>query len=176
MIEWWSERNVPEDRSPIPFILVSTDCETSVFVVCSNDGQEFGGSIYHQIDDKLETGIQLAWEAGSNNTRLGIGCKYQFDKDASMRVKVNNSSQIGLGYTQKLRHGNYRHFVFFLLLLGIFPQYLSLFSSIQVSKLRFRAFSTARTSIKVGTSWVLGSTWKPRKLPFTLMTFPFYVT
>ncbi|KAG1679754.1 Voltage-dependent anion-selective channel protein 2 [Nymphon striatum] len=70
-----------------------------------NDGQEFGGSIYQRVNSQLETGIQLAWQAGSNNTRFGLGCKYQLDRDASFRAKINNSSQIGLGYTQKLRDG-----------------------------------------------------------------------
>lgn len=70
-----------------------------------NDGQEFGGSIYQKVSPNLETGIQLAWSAGSNDTRFGIGCKYDLDKDASLRAKVNNTSQIGLGYQHKLRDG-----------------------------------------------------------------------
>lgn len=71
----------------------------------SDDGQEFGGSIYQKVSPRLETGIQLAWSSGSNNTRFGIGAKYDLDKDASLRAKVNNASQIGLGYQQRLRDG-----------------------------------------------------------------------
>ncbi|XP_044252736.1 voltage-dependent anion-selective channel-like isoform X1 [Tribolium madens] len=71
----------------------------------SDDGQEFGGSIYQKLSPKMETGIQLAWSAGSNNTKFGIGAKYDLDQDAAIRAKVNNSSQIGLGYQQRLREG-----------------------------------------------------------------------
>lgn len=71
----------------------------------SDDGQEFGGSIYQRVSPRLETGIQLAWSSGSNNTRFGIGAKYDLDRDASLRAKVNNTSQIGLGYQQRLRDG-----------------------------------------------------------------------
>lgn len=71
----------------------------------SDDGQEFGGSIYQKLSPKLQTGINLAWSAGSENTRFGVGAKYQLDSDASLRCKVNNASQIGLGYQQRLRDG-----------------------------------------------------------------------
>lgn len=99
----------------------------------SNDGTEFGGSIYQKVNDELETAVTLAWTAGSNNTRFGIAAKYKLDKDASLSVsapwlwsrqvltnplgcfvsfllftpqaKVNNASLIGVGYTQSLRPG-----------------------------------------------------------------------
>merc|ERR1711962_162043 len=45
----------------------------------ANDGAEFGGSLYHKIKPDL--------------------------KGAAIRAKVNNSSQIGLGYQQKIRDG-----------------------------------------------------------------------
>lgn len=70
-----------------------------------NDGSEFGGSIYQKVNDKLETAVNLAWTAGSNGTRFGIGAKYQLDSSASISAKVNNSSLVGIGYTQTLRPG-----------------------------------------------------------------------
>ncbi|TRZ22114.1 hypothetical protein HGM15179_005018 [Zosterops borbonicus] len=70
-----------------------------------NDGTEFGGSIYQKVNDKLETAVNLAWTAGNSNTRFGIAAKYQIDTDASFSAKVNNSSLIGLGYTQTLKPG-----------------------------------------------------------------------
>ena len=70
-----------------------------------NDGQVFGGSVYQKVNPQLETGINLGWTASKNETSFGIGCKYALDKSASVRAKVNNSSQIGLGYQQKLRDG-----------------------------------------------------------------------
>ncbi|VEN60425.1 unnamed protein product [Callosobruchus maculatus] len=71
----------------------------------SEDGQTFGGSIYQKINPKMETGIMLAWSAGSNNTKFGIGAKYDLDADAAIRAKVDNASQVGLGYQQRLRDG-----------------------------------------------------------------------
>ncbi|NP_001279250.1 voltage-dependent anion-selective channel protein 1 [Callorhinchus milii] len=70
-----------------------------------NDGTEFGGSVYQKVSDNLETAVNLAWTAGNSNTRFGIAAKYQIDDDASFSVKVNNSSLIGLGYTQVLKPG-----------------------------------------------------------------------
>lgn len=54
----------------------------------SNDGTEFGGSIYQKVNDELETAVTLAWTAGSNNTRFGIAAKYKLDKDASLSVSA----------------------------------------------------------------------------------------
>uniref|UniRef100_A0A3B4VD19 Non-selective voltage-gated ion channel VDAC1 n=3 Tax=Seriola TaxID=8160 RepID=A0A3B4VD19_SERDU len=70
-----------------------------------NDGTEFGGSIYQKVNDQLETAVNLAWTAGNSNTRFGIAAKYQIDPDASFTAKVNNSSLVGLGYTQTLKPG-----------------------------------------------------------------------
>lgn len=70
-----------------------------------NDGTEFGGSIYQKVNKKLETAVNLAWTAGNSNTRFGIAAKYQVDPDACFSAKVNNSSLIGLGYTQTLKPG-----------------------------------------------------------------------
>ncbi|KAM9189819.1 LOW QUALITY PROTEIN: non-selective voltage-gated ion channel VDAC1-like [Dugong dugon] len=70
-----------------------------------NDGTEFGSSIYQRVNKKLETAVNLAWTARNSNTRFGIAAKYQIDPDASFLAKVNNSSLIGLGYTQTLKPG-----------------------------------------------------------------------
>ena len=68
-----------------------------------NDGQTFGGTVYQRVNPQLETGINLGWQG--NSTNFGVGCKYNLDRDASVRAKVNNNSQIGLGYQQRLRDG-----------------------------------------------------------------------
>ncbi|KAK7811926.1 hypothetical protein U0070_006979 [Myodes glareolus] len=70
-----------------------------------NDGTEFRGSIYQKVNKKLETAVNLAWTAGNSNTRFGIAAKYQVNPDACFSAKVNNSSLIGLGYTQTLKPG-----------------------------------------------------------------------
>lgn len=53
----------------------------------------------------MAAGVQLSWTSGSSATKFGIGAQYTLDKDASVRAKVNNASQIGLGYQQRLRDG-----------------------------------------------------------------------
>lgn len=80
---------------------------TSDFVLHTNvnDGQEFGGSVYQKVNENLETGVQLAWSAGNNATTFGLGCVYSIDSDTSLRAKINNSSQIGLGISHRLREG-----------------------------------------------------------------------
>lgn len=70
-----------------------------------NDGQEFSGSIFQKCNDQLDCGVQLSWTSGSNATKFGISCAYKLDKQATVRAKVNNTSQVGLGYQQKLRDG-----------------------------------------------------------------------
>ncbi|ROI83831.1 Voltage-dependent anion-selective channel protein 2 [Anabarilius grahami] len=68
-----------------------------------NDGTEFGGSIYQKVSDDLETAVNLSWTAGNSSTRFGIAAKYMLDSSSSISAKVNNSSLVGIGYTQTLR-------------------------------------------------------------------------
>lgn len=70
-----------------------------------DNGREFNGSIYHKVKPGLEGAIQIAWNSGNNATQFGLGTKYDLDRDASLRAKVNSQLQIGLGYQQKLRDG-----------------------------------------------------------------------
>ncbi|XP_074495403.1 voltage-dependent anion-selective channel protein 3 isoform X1 [Sebastes fasciatus] len=69
------------------------------------NGTEFGGSVYQKLNSNLETAVNVAWTAGSNNTRFGIAAKYQLDKDTYLSTKVNNACLVGVGYTQTLRPG-----------------------------------------------------------------------
>lgn len=70
-----------------------------------NDGSIFGASLYQKVKPGLETGVNLGWTASSNTTSFGVGIKYVLDSQAAVRAKVNNSSQIGLGYQQQLKKG-----------------------------------------------------------------------
>jgi voltage-dependent anion channel protein 2 len=70
-----------------------------------NNGEEFVGSIFQRCSDKLDSALQLSWSSGGNNTKLGIGAKYMLEEDVFLRAKVNNDSQVGIGYQQKLRDG-----------------------------------------------------------------------
>jgi hypothetical protein len=70
-----------------------------------NDANEVGGSVYQRINDRLETGVQLAWTAGSNQTRFALASKYQLDAQTVVGAKVNNICQVGLSLQQLLRPG-----------------------------------------------------------------------
>lgn len=70
-----------------------------------NDGTEVGGSIYQKVNPNLEMGVSLSWSSENNATRFALASKYVVDRDSTLQAKVNNLSQIGLGYTQNLRDG-----------------------------------------------------------------------
>jgi hypothetical protein len=58
------------------------------------------------LEDPFSRKIILTWTAGFNATRFGWGCKYHLDAGSSVRAKINNASQLNLGYQQKLRERN----------------------------------------------------------------------
>jgi len=70
-----------------------------------NDGATFGASLFQKVNPNMEAGVNLGWTASSSTTTCGLAVKYQLDKDASLRAKINSSSQLGLGYSQKLKEG-----------------------------------------------------------------------
>lgn len=70
-----------------------------------NDANEVGGTVYQRINDRLETGVQLAWTAGTNQTRFALASKYQLDAQTAIAAKVNNICQVGLSFQQLLRPG-----------------------------------------------------------------------
>merc|ERR1712096_537314 len=69
------------------------------------NGTDFGGSVFQKVSPKLETGVSLGWSSASSSTSFGIGAKYLLEDGAAVRAKINNKSEIGLGYQQKLRDG-----------------------------------------------------------------------
>jgi len=70
-----------------------------------SDASEVGGSVYQRINDRLETGVQLAWTPSSNQTRFALASKYQLDGQTAVGLKVNNLCQVGLSFQQLLRPG-----------------------------------------------------------------------
>lgn len=76
------------------------------FIINSDNGKDFGGSIYQKVSDQLDCGVSMKWTSGSSDTLFGVGAKFALDQDASLHAKINNKSLIGLGYQQKLRPGN----------------------------------------------------------------------
>ena len=63
-------------------------CSRSVVVltVCRCDGRILEGSVFHRVNDHLETGVELGWTASSRSTFFGFGAKYCPDKDTTVRV------------------------------------------------------------------------------------------
>ena len=49
--------------------------------------------------------MNVTWMGEGNNTHFGISAKYTLDSRTSLSAQVNNTSLIGLGYTQTLRPG-----------------------------------------------------------------------
>lgn len=70
-----------------------------------DDGRDINCSVYQRLNDDLEAGINVAWASSNNMTKFGLGCHYKLDKDSAIRAKVNNVSQIGLGFIHRLRPG-----------------------------------------------------------------------
>merc|ERR1712122_315122 len=50
-------------------------------------------------------GYQMSLTSGSNASQLALAAKYTPDKDTVIRAKINNATQIGLSYQQKVRDG-----------------------------------------------------------------------
>lgn len=70
-----------------------------------NDGAEYGGSLHQKVNKEVEAAVDVGYSSSSNVTRFGLGCKVKLDASSSVHAKVNNTSQIGLGYQHKLRDG-----------------------------------------------------------------------
>lgn len=70
------------------YLLNMVRLDTLASITNRNDGTEFGGSIYQKVNNKVETSVNLAWTAGSNNTRFGIAAKYQLDEKTSIVVRI----------------------------------------------------------------------------------------
>jgi len=71
----------------------------------ATDAKVFGGGVYLKNSSALETGVTLSSGAAGAAPAFAIGCKYSLGPDASIRAKVDNTSQVGLSYQQKMRDG-----------------------------------------------------------------------
>lgn len=69
-----------------------------------NDGNEFSGSLFQKVSEKVDVGAQLSW-SGANSMRFGLAAKFCAHPDTTFRARVHNNAQIGLSYQQKLREG-----------------------------------------------------------------------
>lgn len=62
-------------------------------------------SVFYKATDSIDLGAQVSWASETGEAKAGLGAKYQMDKNAAFRIKVNNAFQVGLGYQQKLCDG-----------------------------------------------------------------------
>lgn len=70
------------------------------------NGSDYSGSINHKVNSALETAVLFSWtpdKDASTAPSFTIGAKYNIEKDSSVAAKINQSSAIGLSYSQKLR-------------------------------------------------------------------------
>lgn len=88
------------------FVRIIFTYETCYFFF-SNDGKQFAGSIYQKVNPQLDTGVELSWSSENNDTKFGLASKFTLDKETYVKAKVNNSSEIGLCYSQKIRDGKF---------------------------------------------------------------------
>jgi len=70
-----------------------------------NNGSDFMASIHQKVSADLETAISLSWASSTHDTKFGVAAKYNFDKSTFAKVKVDNSSLIGLAYSFQVRDG-----------------------------------------------------------------------
>ncbi|KAL0611758.1 Voltage-dependent anion-selective channel protein 1 [Plecturocebus cupreus] len=81
----------------------SRAANTEITKVMGSLETKFGSSVYQKVNKKLETAVNLTWTAVNSNTYFRIAAKYPTDPEVCFSAKVNNSSLIGLGYTQTLK-------------------------------------------------------------------------
>lgn len=71
----------------------------------TNDGREFGASLFHKVHRNLELGAQLGWVTADQNTRFGLAAKYNLSNDIILRAKVDNKSNVAVAATHALNNG-----------------------------------------------------------------------
>uniref|UniRef100_A0AC34QY11 Vacuolar fusion protein MON1 homolog n=1 Tax=Panagrolaimus sp. JU765 TaxID=591449 RepID=A0AC34QY11_9BILA len=71
----------------------------------SNDGREFGASLFHKVHRNLELGANLGWTVGDQGTRFGLATKYDIKNDLVLRAKIDNKSNVAVAATHDLSNG-----------------------------------------------------------------------
>lgn len=99
----WDVNNSKLDKNNVALGYCAGDFQLHTSV---ENGEVFSASLYQRVSNRLESGVQLAWTQGSEeSTKFGIGAKYLLDPCTAVRAKVNNQSQLGFGFEQKIRDG-----------------------------------------------------------------------
>jgi len=81
----------------------SKDVEVSTKIL--EKGERLSASMCHRVNEKITTAFVTSWNCVTNDTTLSLGAEFKPDRDATMKVKVDHLSRLGLAYTQNLTHG-----------------------------------------------------------------------
>ena len=69
-----------------------------------NNGTECGGSIFHRVSPRVDAGVHFLYSIFKKSDILfGVGGRYQLDDNICLRGKINNLSQLGLGYEHRFK-------------------------------------------------------------------------
>ena len=68
----------------------------------TNNGNEFGGSLYHRVHKNVELGATLGWVNGEEKTSYALGAVYRVSPDVVLRAKVDQKSNVGIAATHTL--------------------------------------------------------------------------
>jgi len=71
----------------------------------TNDGQEFGASLFHKVHRNLELGAQVGFAVADQNPNFAIATKYNINKDLIIRAKIDNKSNFAVAATHDLNNG-----------------------------------------------------------------------
>lgn len=66
------------------------------------DSTEVSAAIHQYVNKDLQLGVSLSWSSLNSSTKFALATKYQLDNSAFVQAKVNNASQVGLSFSQKL--------------------------------------------------------------------------
>jgi len=72
-----------------------------------NDGQEFGGSFYHQVNKNFEMGAQMSWlkvggAQNNNNINFALASKYRVSQDLTVQSKIDKNANVAISATHDL--------------------------------------------------------------------------
>jgi len=82
-----------------------TSGDVEVTTKCLEGGDRLCASLCHRVSDQLATAFVTDWNRVDNQTSFALGAEYQLDQDATLKVKVDHLSCLGLAYSQTLRQG-----------------------------------------------------------------------
>jgi len=68
----------------------------------TQDGTEFGASVFHVVHKNVELGAQLGWNRDDQNVRFGLATKYRLSPYTQLRGKIDNKSSVAVATTHDI--------------------------------------------------------------------------